>query len=74
MFEENKKKAIELKAENNKIQQLLKDSDNWRKANNLREYIMALEQNAIITKTLAQETKDYIKWAHSIANAIDPLQ
>lgn len=69
--EERQKKLIAL--EKQKIEELFIHSDNWVKANNLRNYIHALEQNAIQTNTLTEEVQEYIKWAKIQADSLDPL-
>lgn len=72
--EQEAKKRQAYKEEQEKIQQLITDSENWRKANNLRAYINALEQNAIQPNTLTEEIQEYIKWARLQADMLDPLK
>ena len=69
--EEKIKQQIE--AEKQKVKQLYINTENWVQACNLRNYIKALEQNAIQTNSLNQEKKDYIEWGNKQADLIDPL-
>lgn len=63
----------QIEEEKQKVKQLFMNTENWVQATNLRNYLQALEQNAILTNSLNQETKDYIIWANKQADLIDPL-
>ena len=63
-----------LALEKQKVEELFVNSENWVKSTNLRNYIHALEQNAIQTNSLTDEIKEYIKWAILQADKLDPLK
>ena len=70
--EERQKKLLAL--EKQKVEELFVNSENWVKSTNLRNYIHALEQNAIQTNSLTEEVEDYIQWATLQADKLDPLK
>lgn len=70
--EERQKKLLAL--EKQKVEELFVNSENWVKSTNLRNYIHALEQNAIQTNSLTEEVQDYIQWAKLQADKLDPLK
>lgn len=59
--------------EKKKVEELFVNSENWVKSTNLKNYIHALEQNAVQTNSLTEEVRDYIKWAKLQADNLDPL-
>ena len=59
--------------EKKKVEELFVNSENWIKSTNLKNYIYALEQNAVQTNSLTEEMRDYIKWAKLQADNLDPL-
>ena len=59
--------------EKKKVEELFVNSENWVKSINLKNYIHALEQNAVQTNSLTEEMRDYIKWAKLQADNLDPL-
>lgn len=59
--------------EKKKVEELFVNSENWVKSTNLKNYIHALEQNAVQTNSLTKEVRDYIKWAKLQADKLDPL-
>lgn len=63
----------QIEEEKQKVKQLFMNTENWVQATNLRNYLQALEQNAILTNSFNKETKDYIIWANKQADLIDPL-
>ena len=69
--EEEKARIVEL--ENQKIKQLITDSENHIKAKNIRKYLKALEKEYQTSGNLTKENKEYIKWAYDQANELDPL-
>lgn len=70
--EERQKKLLAL--EKQKVEELFVNSENWVKSTNLRNYIHALEKNAIQTNSLTDDVKEYIKWAILQADNLDPLK
>ena len=70
--EEEKARIIEL--ENQKIHQLITDSENYIKAENIRKYLKALEKEYQTSDKLTKENKEYFKWAYNKANELDPLK
>ena len=73
--EEERKRLQALKnAECKKVQEMLFNMDRWRIANNLREYIDALEVQMEKTgHSEDQEMKETLEWMKSKADFIDPL-
>jgi hypothetical protein len=60
--------------ENSKLEKLLTDAENFLKASKIRSYINALENKINKTDILNNsKNKDYIKWAYTIVDEIDPL-
>lgn len=57
--EEEKARIVEL--ENQKIKQLITDSENYIKAKNIRKYLKALEKEYQTSGNLTKENKEYIK-------------
>jgi hypothetical protein len=70
--EDRQKKLYAL--EKKKVEELFINSENWLKSTNLRNYIHALEQNAIQSNSLTEEVQDYIQWATLQADNLDPLK
>nr|BFF36921.1 hypothetical protein BACT7_17830 [Tenacibaculum mesophilum] len=70
--EEEKARIVEL--ENQKIKQLITDSENHIKAKNIRKYLKALEKEYQTSGNLTKENKEYFKWAYNKANELDPLK
>ena len=69
--EKAKQKAIERE----KFENLINNVQNYKLANEIRSYISALEDDLNDKdRVLINETGDYIQWAYSIANDLDPLK
>jgi uncharacterized cysteine cluster protein YcgN (CxxCxxCC family) len=45
----------------------------WKETQDIRNYINAIETNAINTNTLTEKLKNYIKWAKDKADWYDPI-
>jgi len=69
------KKQIELKCEEQRVSELKKKkilllrSQDWCKAEELRQFIIKIEQSNLITS----KTKDWIEWAKLQLKEFDPL-
>jgi len=63
--------ASQISHEEEKVKALLANSENWRQAKNVREYIAALEKNEPVNQVEERET--FLKWAMEQADRIDPL-
>lgn len=74
--EEQIQQEIEAKkrAEAEKLNILLLDAEKHHQANLVRKYIGAVESNAISQNTLNEELSEWLLWAHSKADEIDPLK
>ena len=55
------------------FKRLLEDSERWKKATDLKNFIIALENKAIKENTLSEELSNWIKWANDKADWFDPL-
>ena len=55
------------------FKKLLEDSERWKKATDLRNFIKELESNAIKENKLSEELSNWIKWANDKADWYDPL-
>ena len=55
------------------FKRLLEDSERWKKATDLKNFIIALENKAIKENTLSEELSNWIKWANDKADWYDPL-
>ena len=68
-----KKQEFELakSEEQKKFDNLLKDCENWHLSQQLREYIDAIKHKSI-PKNNDTNTKDWIEWATTHANRLDP--
>jgi hypothetical protein len=66
--------AIKKRHENEfaNFKKLLADSERWKKAVDMRNYIKEIENEAIKDKTLSVELTDWIKWANAKADWYDP--
>ena len=51
----------------------MEDSERWKKATDLKNFIIALENKAIKENTLSEELSNWIKWANDKADWYDPL-
>lgn len=60
--------------ENQKLNQLIIDSDNFIKANNIRSYLKNLEKVYQTLGNLTEENKEYINWGYDEANKLDPTK
>lgn len=67
--------AIKKRHENEfaNFKKLLEDSERWKKAIDMRNYIKEIENEAIKDKTLSVELTAWIKWAKAKADWYDPL-
>lgn len=59
--------------EQNKFDQLVKDAEDWEKANRIREYISALEGQVKSASDFTADKIEYIQWAKKKAAILDPL-
>lgn len=55
------------------FKRLLEDSERWKKATDLRNFIKELESNAIKQNKLSEELSNWIKWSNDKADWFDPL-
>lgn len=55
------------------FKKLLDNSERWKKAVDMRNYIKQIENNAIKENKLSEELSTWIKWAFDKANWYDPL-
>lgn len=55
------------------FKKLLEDSERWKKASDLRNFIKELESNAIKENKLSEELSNWIKWSNDKADWFDPL-
>ena len=55
------------------FKRLLEDSERWKKATDLKNFITAIENKAIKENTLSEELSNWIKWANDKADWFDPL-
>ena len=55
------------------FKKLLEDSERWKKASDLRNFIKELESNAIKENKLSEELSNWIKWSNDKADWYDPL-
>ena len=70
-IEEAIKKRHKNEIEN--FKKLLEDSERWKKATDLRNFIKELESNAIKENKLSEELSNWIKWSIDKADWFDPL-
>lgn len=56
------------------FKKLLEDSERWKKASDLRNFIKELESNAIKENKLSEELSNWIKWSNDKADWYDPLE
>ncbi|MBK1851572.1 hypothetical protein FE845_09480 [Marinobacter sp. 1-4A] len=61
------------KQELEQLEKLKASATQWREAEQLRNYIDAVEMSAIKNGELREELKDWISWARIKADCIDPL-
>ncbi len=64
-----KRKTTEIE----KFKKLLDDSERWKKAIDIRNYIKQIENNAIKENNPSEELSNWIKWATDKADWYDPL-
>ncbi len=62
-----------IKKTEERIQNLIIDSEKWSKATILRDYINAVIEKDKSNNTFDEQKKAWVKWAADIANSIDPL-
>lgn len=55
------------------FKKLLENSERWKKASDLRNFIKELESNAIKENKLSEELSNWIKWSNDKADWFDPL-
>jgi hypothetical protein len=55
------------------FKKLFGDSERWKKASDLRNFIKELESNAIKENKLSEELLNWIKWSNEKADWFDPL-
>ncbi|WP_299434581.1 hypothetical protein [uncultured Aquimarina sp.] len=69
---ENEKLRL-IQLEKDRFTELISDSEKWHKVTILRKYIEAVEKNAEKNNTLGDKKKEWLKWAKSKADSMDPL-
>ncbi|WP_298310145.1 hypothetical protein [uncultured Aquimarina sp.] len=69
---ENEKLRL-IQLEKDRFTELVLDSEKWHKVTILRTYIRAVEKNAKKNNGLDDKKKEWLKWAKSKADSIDPL-
>ncbi|MCK5633392.1 hypothetical protein KAH94_06560, partial [bacterium] len=57
----------------NNFKEFKSSFDRWQQAQNMREYISAVEEKYRIEGELSQEQKEWIQWAQDKSNWYDPL-
>jgi hypothetical protein len=62
-----------IKKAEERIRNLIIDSEKWSKATILRDYINASIENDKLNNTFDEQKEDWVVWATDIANSIDPL-
>lgn len=62
-----------IKKTEERIQNLIIDSEKWSKATTLRDYINAAIEKDKSNNAFDEQKKAWVKWAINIANSIDPL-
>ena len=70
---EARRKAEE---ERKRVEALFQDAENWRKSENLREYIRAVQEKfnmQDLTEDQIKTLTDWVKWASTQADHLDPL-
>jgi len=72
---QRKQREIEEKKENELFlfKEALAKASRWHKANNLRNYIKAFEENCYSTNALTEENKLWLEWAKKKADWYDPF-
>ncbi|QXP63931.1 hypothetical protein [Polaribacter sp. HaHaR_3_91] len=71
LLEQERERLVEV--EDKKVELLLQNASNYKKANEIRFYIKALEKKYSLSEYKEQSDLDYIKWATKKANELDPL-
>jgi hypothetical protein len=67
-------KAEIIAIENEKLEKLIVDAANYKKASEIRSYLKALQEKINQTDSLNNNiNQDYIEWAYKKANDIDPI-
>jgi len=67
-------KAEIIAIENAKLEKLITDAANYKKASEIRSYLQALQEKINQTAGLNSSiNQDYIEWAYKKANEIDPI-
>jgi len=69
---EEELKAL-LQAEVNKFKLLKENAKRWQETVEIRNYIQAVETNAINTKSLTAELKEWLEWANQKSDWYDPI-
>lgn len=59
--------------EQEQYRSLIREAAAFRRANNLRTYIAAVEQRAVRDGTSTPEDQEWIEWARAKADWLDPL-
>lgn len=74
MIAEEKRREL-IRIENEKREKLIEDSKKWRKAEDIRAYVLATKKTfkeGNLDKNLA-ELNEWSEWALNYANQIDPI-
>jgi hypothetical protein len=67
-------KAKLIAIENKKLEKLIADAANYKKASEIRSYLKSLQKKVNQTNSLNNTiNKDYLEWAHNKADEIDPM-
>lgn len=71
--EKEREKLEIVQLENKRFEELLVDSENWDRANTLRNYIQAAKEKAEENNELNENKKEWVQWATTKADIVDPL-
>lgn len=73
-LEIERKRLAVIESEKKKLEELIENAQNWKKAQTIREYIGEMEhQVKNMDSMLGEDPKAYIEWAKRKANGLDPL-
>ena len=73
-LEIERKRLAVIESEKKKLEELIENAQNWKKAHTIREYIGEMERQVKHGDSmLGEDPKAYIEWAKRKANGLDPL-
>jgi hypothetical protein len=61
------------RAENERLEALLSDIENWRRAQDIREFVDAIRATTLQCSNPPPALEEWVTWARTAANAMDPL-